>query len=224
MINKIAVAFLIGYGVFSIIHLIFAFLVNERLRKITKPFCMLFLTIAAIIALPNYPLIYIGAFLGLVGDVFLIRQDKNLCFFAGTISFALGHICYASQIIIYLSKSGIDVPWFFYVAVGVFLFAMVIGLYPFTKKLAGKAALIGNFYIPLLFVMLGLGIWTIVSVVPNYGGVMITLGYGLFIFSDLFLVLSKFKFHVYRKDFYIMLSYLSAQVLIVVGLLLIGAM
>lgn len=224
MINKIAVAFLIGYGVFSIIHLIFAFLVNERLRKITKPFCMLFLMVAAIIALPNYPLIYIGAFLGLAGDVFLIRQDKNLCFFVGTISFALGHICYASQIIIYLSKSGIDVPWFFYVAVGVFLFAMVIGLYPFTKKLAGKAALIGNFYIPLLFVMLGLGIWTIVSVVPNYGGVMITLGYGLFIFSDLFLVLSKFKFHIYRKDFYIMLSYLSAQVLIVVGLLLIGAM
>jgi hypothetical protein len=43
-----------------ITNLVSAFLEKETVRKISKPFCLLFLGIAVAFAIPNHPMVYLG--------------------------------------------------------------------------------------------------------------------------------------------------------------------
>ena len=88
------VFFYLALGLFlacSLFHLVVAFLEKEKLRKISKPFCLLFLSIAVILAVPHYPMLYIAALAGFVGDIILIWKDNKVCVGLGVVSFWIGH-------------------------------------------------------------------------------------------------------------------------------------
>ena len=85
MDGSTAILFLIPFALSMLIHLFFAFTENEKWRKITKPINLLFLTLAALIILPTHPLIYIGALMGMIGDILLLRNHHKPSFIIGAI-------------------------------------------------------------------------------------------------------------------------------------------
>lgn len=210
------IVFLSLFGIISVIQIVFCFLELEKYRKITKPFCVLFLGIAAAFLLPNYPLIYVGAFLGVIGDIFLIKKEKFPLFATGAVFFTAGHACYFAQMVRLLPYA---IPWYCYLILAIVLVGFTIGFYPITKRTFGTKALCGNFYVTLLFVMLALSIaFTVSCKTPS--GASIICGYICFIVSDGILIFTTFVKDIKRRDFYIMSTYLIAELLIVGGFIL----
>lgn len=217
-----SLVFLILFGVISLIHLYFCYKENEKFRHITKPICLLFLALAAVFYAPREPLIYIGALLGMGGDIFLLRKKDKICFFVGMILFIVGHILYFAAI----SKGfGDTLPFYTYLIVAGGLLVIAVALYPVTKKLAGGlTSFIGNIYMGLLVVLLGFGVaLAFVNQEHMLSGILFACGYLSFFVSDTILTLTTFVKDVKRRDLYIMFFYLLAEALIVVSLCLLLA-
>lgn len=212
------------FGVYSVMHLVFCFLEKEKLRKWTKPFCLVILGIAAIFGAPSYPLIYIGAFLGAIGDVFLIRKNDLRFFLIGTGLFIIGHGCYFTQAFIIMKDiCFVTTPWWVFLIIFGTLLVLTFVLYPVTKGLAGKATLAGNFYMPFLVVQIAVG-FVLAHFLKNgglvapAGGFLYAIGYIFFLASDAILIFSTFVKDFPRRDFPIMLFYLLGEFFIVLGL------
>lgn len=209
---------LILFVLSAVVHLYFCFTEKDKYRKLTKPLCLAFLGTAAALYVPDKPLIYIGAYCGLIGDIFLLNKKNNKYFAAGTIFFIAGHILYAIQI---ASLLPYQIPWWVYLIIGL-AGALISGLVLLKdKKYLGKYAFPANLYIYLLLFMFAFGIVFTVSVPSKiYAGLLVTFGYLAFISSDTTLIITKFVKDIKRRDFYIMITYLTAELLILLGLCL----
>lgn len=218
--DNIPVTAYVFFGLFIIVSLaeiIFAFNEMEKIRKAIKPFCMLMLGIAAAVAVPNHPLIYIGAFMGMIGDIFLIWKKRPI-FMMGTAAFLIGHFLYISEILYVMAKD-IVWQWWFYVAIAFGILLFIIALYPITKKITKNRwmSLLGNFYLSILLLV------TIVSLLASINGfanymVLGVIGGISFLTSDLILTNATFVRDFKRRDYYIMMFYLLGQAFIVVGM------
>ncbi|MFA5762691.1 MAG: lysoplasmalogenase family protein, partial [Bacilli bacterium] len=197
----------IFFGLFVIVSLaeiILAFNEREKFRKMVKPLCLLFLGISVITILPDHPFIYIGAFLGMVGDIFLIWKKRPL-FMIGTFSFLLGHFFYISEIL-FVMMNGTPMPWWFYVVVSFSILLFVIAGYPFSKKITKNRwmALLGNLYLSVLLLV------TVTSIIASTNGfanymILGVVGGVSFLASDLILTTATFIRNFKRRDYYIML-------------------
>lgn len=216
------IAAYIFFGLFvvaSIVNLVCGFNEWEKKRKITKPFCLFFLTIAAVCAAPTHPLIYIGAFLGMVGDIFLIFKSRKSLLAIGCGSFLLGHLCYIAAMLVLMGKAG-QLAWPVYgymILVLVILeLIMIPTIYLLTKK-SKPFTIIGVFYASILITV------ALVAIQGMCWGYLkwlslVFVGGLFFIASDLPLTTTLFRHDMKRKDFWIMLTYLIGEALIVSGL------
>lgn len=218
----IPVISIVFFGVFliiSFVEIVVAFNEKEKLRKTIKPFCLLFLGLTALTLLPDHPLIYIGAFVGMIGDMFLIWKKPRI-FMMGTAAFLAGHICYISEILFIMMKDD-PMPWWFYVSAAFAILLIVIAAYPFSKKITKhrSLALFGNFYLSTLLLLTTI---SLIASVRGFGDYMVlgVVGGIAFLASDLILTSSTFIRDFRRRDYYIMLFYLIGQVGIVLGLAL----
>ena len=208
--------FICLYAVSCILHLIFCFLENEKFRKWSKCFCMGLLAIAVFFIAHDHPLIYISIILGFLGDLFLLKKDNSFYLTLGATSFAAMHGMNMYIICSYLSYS---VNWSVFVIslVGLITF-LVYG--KLTKRkvnpIVRKGAL-GYFFL-LLFAAIIACLLLIDTL--NFGSILIFSGYLLFLCSDICLVIFNYVHHVKRKHFWVMLTYLSAQTLIYIGMIL----
>jgi uncharacterized membrane protein YhhN len=216
--------FLIGlFAVASVINVIAGFFEQDRIRKLTKPFCMLFLGSAAAVAVPFYPLIYVGAFMGMIGDVFLIFKKNQKMVIVGILAFYLGHLCYFAAMLSLLFARGYVDPWP-YNWIWILLYAVLTPAlfwhptYLLTRKKI--FSIYGAFYmdavvseaiVPLLLYSL-FDKWDYFYLCAM-GGV-------LFCISDLILTYTLFKKDLPRRDSYIMFTYLGGQFFIILGLIL----
>lgn len=220
MLETIRYVFLGLFVVTSIFHLVVAFLESEYLRKITKPICLFFLALYALFALPDHPLIYLGALLGMIGDLLLLNNKNQKFFLGGALAFLFGHFCYISEILfVILAKD--PVAWWFYVVVGFALLLVTLAFYPFAKKLTKNRylALVGNLYLGVLVLVI------LVSTIASTKGyvnfmVLGILGGISFLVSDLLLTNATFIKDFPRRDYYIMLFYLLGQLFIILALTL----
>ena len=218
--NLIPIASYVFFGLFvlaSIVHLVFCYFEMERCRMATKCLTTLFLSIAATIALPGQPLVYLGCFLGCLGDAFLLKKHKVWPFVSGMVSFLAGHILY----IIAMMRLCEPLHWGYYVATGLWIILFPIFGVHISKRIVHQKKLIfgGTMYFAFLFLDL---IWSIILCskgMVNFG-LLCIFGSICFIGSDMFLTWTMFKRDVKRRDFYIMASYLLAQGLLVTGLVL----
>lgn len=214
-----AIVLFVLFALASAVHLYFCYLENEKARKISKLFTLGFLLPAIICLVPNYPLIWLFPLFSLLGDAALLFKKRSKIFFViGFTFFFAGHLCNLAQLTIFLVKSSTALPVITYILFGISLVLIIYFLYPITKKIAGQIALLGNIYMPtLLFVGL-FSLLVTAAYADSYQGLLIGLGYVFFIFSDGFLIYANFIKNVKRRDFYIMSSYLIAELLITVGL------
>src|SRR5574344_631760 len=214
------VVFMSLFALASLFNLYAGFVEHEKLRRISKPFCLLFLAMATIFASPSSYLIYIGALFGALGDLLLIWKDNKVCLLTGLISFLSGHICYISMGLIFLANAG-KLPGlsFLYLALG-YLGIVLLAIYPLYRATKGSKVFTigGTFYASILISVLATGI---LGMALGYSGYLflMVIGAVFFIASDCTLTFTIFSHDIPRRDFYIMLTYLIGQCGIVLGLL-----
>ena len=200
----------------SLFHLTVAFLEKNKLRRISKSFCLLFLGLSAVCVRPTAWPIYLGAFFGAIGDFFLIKKEKTHLVL-GTTSFLLGHICYVGYMLTILYESEIMPWWGYLVAIGCYAIVAVCLIKPMLYVVNGNKMLGPGLaaYAGALVSLLGSSL--ALCSLSNHLYVFVAVGAILFIISDIVLIFTLFRHDIKRKDFYIMLSYLCAQALIVLS-------
>lgn len=199
----------------SIIHLVFCFLEKEKLRKITKPFCVFFLAIAVIFICPNEWLIYTGLLFGVVGDILLLKKHKVWPLVIGTFSFFVNHCLFIAEAI----KLCFPINNFIYFFMALFpILFCLISYYPFKKVFRqGQLTFGGSIYCSFLALDFLMMLVLAIMYKPQFLLVS-SIGGFAFIASDIFLCYTLFIKDVKRRDFFIMALYLIAQALISFGL------
>lgn len=223
MLNTMSYIFFGFFLVSTIIHLVFCFKESEKLRAITKPIPLFFLTLAAVVTVPTHPLIYLGALLGMGGDILLIRNKDKRFFIGGAILFLLGHFLYIGEILFIILKAT-PMPSLFYILVPIGLVILITAGLPLTTKLVKNLAIaiVGPLYMAILVLVSAI---SLVAVVKGHTLMFLALIGGIsFFVSDLILTQATFKKDFKRRDFYIMLTYLLGQILIVSGLVFVTIM
>lgn len=219
-LETISIVLLSIFGAVCLLHLFFCFFELEFLRKISKPVCLILLFFFALSVKSDAVLVLLGIAFGALGDVFLIWKKRKRCLISGVFSFMLGHFFYGAQLLL-LFKFPEN---YYYAAIieacFVLITILIFALYPKTKYLAHKSAYAGNAYFATLLIMLIMSIVYAIVHFNNGVSLMIVFGYVLFIISDSILTLTTFVKDVKRRDFYIMITYLPAELLISLGLLL----
>ncbi len=195
------------------VELVFAFIENEIGRKITKCFCVGFLAVMTIVWLPDAWLIYCGAIFGTIGDFLLLKKHKVYPMVFGTLAFLIGHAfyiaCYASLV---------HMEWWLFLGLGVFFVLFCVVGYNRLHKIIkeghmafGATLYFGTLVLDFLFAVSSCFL----------GGFdylfLAALGGVCFIVSDCFLVRTSFVRDMKRRDFFIMSTYVLAQILIILG-------
>ncbi len=217
---KYPIAVYIFLGLFlisSILQLAFAFIENQKLRRKEKICCMLTLGLAAVFAFPDQPLIYIGAFLGMLGDWCVLRRKT---FNIGVVAFFLGHLAYIFECLFMIVGEG-NIRWFHHVIFILTYVVVALAMFAFTNKAKNHTTLnkiAQSFYFAILAVYIPVFSFAIAQV-GSY--IFLSLiGSIIFIVSDSILVVTHFGLKFKRYDFYIMLTYLIAEFLIIAGFVL----
>ena len=217
---KYPIAVYIFLGLFlisSILQLAFAFIENQKLRRKEKICCMLTLGLAAVFAFPDHPLIYIGAFLGMLGDWCVLRRKT---FNIGVVAFFLGHLAYIFECLFMIVGEG-NIRWFHHVIFILTYVVVALAMFAFTNKSKSHTTLnkiAQSFYFAILAVYIPVFSFAIAQV-GSY--IFLSLiGSIIFIVSDSILVVTHFGLKFKRYDFYIMLTYLIAEFLIIAGFVL----
>lgn len=202
------------YGALTVAHLIFCLSRRPRWQNITKVFLMPVLLTGYLLADPTVSWLAVAAILlGWGGDVLLLWPEKKPFFLAGLISFLGGHICYA--VVMGLSMGELR-PL---VAVGSALALIGLGVIAYgtlSRRLGEmKIPVIG--YLTVILAMT----WTAVMVFSNgpalASGCLLA-GALCFVTSDYMLARELFVHRHRWGDFAVMLTYTSAQLLLVIGL------
>lgn len=222
MMGALCYTFL-GLSLFAMINnLIAGFLEKETWRKISKPFCMLFLGLAVAMAVPQYPMVYLAAFAGFLGDIVLIWKDNKLCVGAGVVCFWIGHGLYIASILKMLYGANVfstPYAWLYMLLfVVIFMGLMAYPMWRLTNH-SKVFAPIGIFYSTIL---VSVGVSAILGSFLGFANYLylVIIGDVFFILSDSFLTYTLFIKDVKRRDFYIMLTYLLGQLFILSGLVL----
>jgi len=216
--NRIPLASYIFFGLFvvaSIVHLVFCFLEKEKARKFTKCFTTLFLGIAAVFAVPTSPLVYVGVFMGMLGDLCLLKKHKVMPFVAGMLSFLANHVLY---ILAYMFLCG-PLHYGYYLSTALYCILFPVLFYQVGRKIIHQRFIAFGGVAYFGFLLLDL-IWAIIACAKGNVDycLLAVFGAACFIASDIFLARTLFKKDVKRRDFFIMITYLLAQGLIVAGL------
>lgn len=219
----ILVAIFLGlFFVASIVHLLFAYLEKERERKITKCPGTLFLALAVVAFAPHEWLVYCGILCGLVGDFFLIWKKKKKFLALGSLAFFAGHVFYIVRLTQFSLPGMGDYSWAYFFAWAVAVIIFLCAFYALGKKIIGhgKLATALMFYLAILGSLI---IWSIIGCCIDYHFAFLfitALGAVTFLVSDSLIGYTMFTKDIKRRDFFIMATYLVAQLLVSSGLLL----
>lgn len=196
----------------SISNIVFVKKNNNLGKHITKPLLMPMLLVVYLCGTtsPNW-LIILALIFGFLGDTFLMGTGSF--FIAGLLSFLLGHLFYIIALLGSLSLT--NIPFIFYatalpyILCGIFIYKKLL---PYLKSMKLPVFLYVLIIVTMSFSSL-LRIWTI----RGYHFWLPFLGSILFITSDTILAFNEFKARIHNGDVYIMLTYITAQLLIVLG-------
>lgn len=204
----------------SFVYLLLIILGREDISWFLKPFLipLLFLAVHFCGDFPSKRFLLIALTFSWMGDVVLLFTDKGeIYFIVGLVAFLISHVAYiflfSKQLRINSSRNS-AVFWVGITAIIVYLVLMLSLLLP----------TLGDLKIPvftyaiilstmLLFAFKGYLKWS------KPAGSYILLGAIIFVSSDSILAFNKFYEPILYSSFFIMVTYLMAQYLIVVGIL-----
>ena len=205
---------------FVLIYLIIILTGREDIAWFMKPFLLPFLIVAVYVhqRFSSKNILLIALTLSWIGDIILLFADKGeLYFIGGLVAFLLSHIYYIvlfnKQLKIYLKKSKI-IYWIGITTIIVYLIGMMVVLMPNLGDLLLPVFVYAmTISIMLLFALKGFLNW------QKPANSYIFIGAIIFVASDSILAFDKFYAAMQYDSFLIMITYLSAQYLIVKGIL-----
>jgi uncharacterized membrane protein YhhN len=209
--------FLILFGLFSFVHLGAAFFAKDSVRRFTKLFLVPLLLLYYVSRTDNrlWQVVFALIF-GWIGDVFLVKTNRQKYLKCGLIFFLLGHLSYIFAFACFISSVDLRViPPALVVSL---LLALVTYRFDKPPRKFLPAAAIYYFTLEALNVcvfMLLLANRSVVSLIAFAGAF-------LFLVSDTILGYFNFTAHSRRSHFYIMLPYLAAQFMLVISLTRLG--
>lgn len=188
---------------------------RKKAERLTKPFLMPLLLLFYLLSAPKPDVFIFSALIfGFLGDVFLL--GKSGLFTAGVLSFLLGHICYIFAFLKTVNIGEISLPYSLpalpYLLFGVLFFRKLL---PYLKKDQVQAVL-------YLTCILGMSFAALLRI-SNVGGLSFLLPYVgslLFILSDSVLAVEIYRGPVRHGEVLVMTTYLCAEAMIVIGMLL----
>jgi len=208
------------YLVLSVAYLIILFAGYEYFDLFLKPLLIPIIGFGAYFyrKFPTQNTLITALIFSWFGDVILLFTDLGeLYFIIGLVCFLISHIIYC---ILFNRQHNIrkkqNKPLFVIgsILIAFYLIGMVSILMPFLGDLEVPVILYASVIsIMILFALKGLLVW------KKPGNFIVFSGGFLFIISDSILAVNKFYAPVPKSSFFIMLTYLLAQYLIVVGIL-----
>lgn len=199
-----------------VLHLGCCYFQVKKLQRITKVFLMPLLLCYGLMTVPNVSLFLILALIfGFLGDTFLLFEKHPLYFMCGLSTFLLGHVFYIFELLKHVNPlhhlSITSIIASFLLLIGIFMFKTI-------------ATYLGNLKIPViaycLTILSMLGVAVLYCLTQFSANSQVALiGAISFVISDYLLARSIFIGSFKHKDFYIMLTYLLAQTLLVLALI-----
>ncbi|GAO45283.1 lysoplasmalogenase [Flavihumibacter petaseus] len=190
-----------GYLTVALLQLIALAAGWEWLRFVSKPLLMLILLFA-----PTNGWIRTALVFSWLGDIFLLNEGEHY-FMAGLASFLAAHVFYIIAFWRKRRDSQPRKPWNLYVVAGTGVYAAVFFLWL-------QPHLPGGLRLPVLLYTLVIAAMFIFSFFTNYFCIA---GAALFLVSDSLLATNSFYQQFTGGSFLVMLTYISAQLLIVLG-------
>ena len=205
---------------FSLIYLIIILLGRQDIAWFLKPFLLPFLIVSVYLheRFSSKKILLTALTLSWIGDIILLFADKGeLYFIGGLIAFLFSHIFYIvlfnKQLKIYLKKSKI-IYWIGITIIIIYLIGMMVLLMPYLGNLLLPVFVYAmTISIMLLFALKGFMNW------HKPANSYILIGAIIFVASDSILAFDKFYAPIQYSSFFIMITYLTAQYLIVMGIL-----
>ncbi len=220
--NPFCIACLAFYGLISVTNLCFCFLENEKMRKATKPFCMLSLLIFVLIFDCKNIWLWLSLLLAWIGDVLFIFKKKKAFVVVGIFAFLLAHIFYLLEFD-YIFKNESEELFNAYCFFLRFYPLFIIPAIPVSLILSKKditLTIVGSIYQSVLIMVFASAIFALANKCSIYF-IMIAIGATLYFTSDFFNAYTMFIKKLKKRELIIMSTYLFAQVLICLGFYLI---
>ena len=204
----------------SIIYLVIILSGRDDIAWFLKPFLLPFLIVAVYLhqRFSSKKILITALTLSWIGDIILLFADKEEVYFiGGLIAFLFSHIFYIllfnKQLKIYLKKSKV-IYWIGITSIIIYLIVMMVILMPNLDELLIPVFVYAmTISIMLLFALKGFLNW------HKPANSFILIGAIIFVVSDSILAFDKFYIPIQYSSFLIMITYLSAQLLIVIGIL-----
>jgi len=203
--------YLVLFLLCSAVQLLAAGWEKDRLRKISKPFCVFVLFFAALMTFPTRWALYLGLLCGMIGDIFLIFTDNKTCVGLGILFFLCEHIFLITEACFSFGNE-IGLP--LGIGLDVIAAALYVGVILTVRKvyaLKGTMLYGGSLYavalaMDLVFQIVGVALGHLSFIYGIVGGLF-------FLVSDGILTFTMFKKNFRRSDLPIMATYLVAQLL-----------
>lgn len=204
---------------FAVLYVYSGYKSIKKMEYFSKPFLLPLLAVVYGIAVTDINIYIIMAILfGFLGD-FLLMFEGDKFFIGGLLSFLLGHIFYAIVFItgIYHIQSLSLINYLFiipYIIYGIFIFS-ILKKYLFNMKkfvVVYIFALIIMSFSSLLYALVSK---SLICWVPFMGSLF-------FILSDSILSIKVFRKEINKGDFWVGITYVIAQALIVIGFIYIS--
>jgi len=212
---ELKLVFLVILGVVSVVYIV-TLLFKESIFQFILKGCLVPLVLAVYVSSANTVLlpIVLALIFGWLGDVLLIKMSNLLCFRLGLASFLLGHIFYIVMMIIYSQPLNITVLIISIIAA--VCYAIII--YKFVKPT-------NEMKIPVIAyetILMTMAIFAVQLFFTQGGkfGALVLAGSLCFIASDSMLALLTFRKKALNVP--VMLTYIAAQLLIVLGFAVVG--
>lgn len=208
------------YAAFSIVYLIILLLGYERFDLFLKPILIPIIGFGAYFfrKFPTKNTLLTALLFSWIGDVILLFTDLGeIYFILGLVAFLIAHIIYC---ILFNKQDKIrkkqnkSIFVFGSILIALYLIGMVSFLMPYLGDLEIPVTIYASIIsIMLLFAFNGLLVW------DKPGNLLVFLGAFFFVVSDSILAINKFYSPIPKSSFFIMMTYLLAQYLIVTGIL-----
>ncbi len=202
--------------IFSLLYLGLVLIEFESITWWLKPFLIPLLSISVILSgkMESKPLLISAMFFSWIGDVVLLFANQGVIYFIiGLVSFLIADLFY----IILFSKLQKVINLKYKRFIPLVLLYLVGFLYFLWEKLGGMK-------IPVIIYALVISTMLLVAIKGYFtwnskSGKLLLIGAVFFVLSDSILAINKFYVPIYLSSFWIMSTYITAQFLIVKGVL-----
>lgn len=202
--------------IFSLLYLGLVLIEFETITWWLKPFIIPLLSISVFLSgkLKFKPLLISALFFSWIGDVVLLFANQGVIYFIiGLVSFLIAHLFY---IVLFSKLQKVTT-----IKYKRFIPLVLLYLFGFLSFLWEK---LGGMKIPVIIYALVISTMLLVAIKGYFtwnskSGKLLLIGAVFFVLSDSILAINKFYVPIYLSSFWIMSTYITAQFLIVKGVL-----